>query len=146
MTKAYHSENLLYHLGTFTANKVNFIWALTLVLGLDATTFRLVRDACNVIPLKIACALKWGAPLSGGIGYTVCSEYVFIQNVGLKLKVAVHRENLVRGAGKYFSNRGSWVFWVLPGEVYIGCLNNIIKYFATLLNSVNDLCNSIVHN
>ena len=38
-TKVYHSENLLYDFETSTTNKVNFIWFLTLILGLDALTF-----------------------------------------------------------------------------------------------------------
>ena len=54
VTKAYHSENLLYYLGTFTANKVNFTWFFTLILGLDASPFRRVKGACS----------EGGAPLN----------------------------------------------------------------------------------
>ena len=61
VTKAYHSENLLYYLGQSTANKVNFTWLFTLILGLDASTFRRVKGACSVI-------LKRGASLTGVIG------------------------------------------------------------------------------
>ena len=68
-TKAYHSENLVYHLGKFTADKVDFTWFLNLILGLDASTFRQVKSACSVIPFKGACALKRGAPLTGVIGH-----------------------------------------------------------------------------
>ena len=68
MTKAYHSDNLVYYLEIFAANKVNFTWFVTLILGLDASTFRWVKGACSVIPFKGACALKRGAPLSGVIG------------------------------------------------------------------------------
>ena len=70
-TKAYHSENLVYDLGlgTFAADRVNFIWFLTLILGLDASTFRRVKGACSVIPFTGACVLKQGASLSGVIGY-----------------------------------------------------------------------------
>ena len=64
VTKAYHSENLLYHLGTFTVNTCFFI----LILGLDASTFGRVKGACSVILFKGACALKQGAPLTGVIG------------------------------------------------------------------------------
>ena len=67
--KAYHSENLVYYLERFAANKVNFTWFVTLILGLDASTFQWVKGACSVIPFKGACALKRGAPLSGVIGY-----------------------------------------------------------------------------
>ena len=70
MTKAYHSDNLVYYLGIFAANKANFTWFVTLTLGLDALTFRMARGAYSVIPFKCACALKLGAPLSGGLGYT----------------------------------------------------------------------------
>ena len=69
MTKAYHSENLLYHLGTYTANKVNSTWFYTLILGLDVSTFQLVKGACSVIPFQGESALKRGAPSSGVIGY-----------------------------------------------------------------------------
>ena len=69
VNKAYHCKNLLYHLGTFTANKVDFTWFFTPILGLNASTFRRVKGACSVIPFKGACALKRGAPLSGVIGY-----------------------------------------------------------------------------
>ena len=31
--KAYNSENLVYYLGKFTANKVDFAWFLALILG-----------------------------------------------------------------------------------------------------------------
>ena len=62
MTKADHSENLVYYLGTFTANKVNST-------GVDASTFRRVKGACSVIPFKSACTLVRGAPLSVVIGY-----------------------------------------------------------------------------
>ena len=62
VTKAYHSENLVYYLGTFIAKKVNFTWFLTLILGLDALTFRQVKGACSVIPFKGACTVKQGAP------------------------------------------------------------------------------------
>ena len=65
VTKAYQSENL----GRFAANKVNFTWFVTLILGLDASTFQWVKGACSVIPFKGACALEWGAPLTGVIGY-----------------------------------------------------------------------------
>ena len=68
VTKAYHSKNLVYHLGTFAANKVNFTWFVTLILGLDASTFRLVNGACSVIPFECACTLKRGAPLTGVFG------------------------------------------------------------------------------
>ena len=57
VTKTYHSENLLYYFGTFTANKVNFTWFFNLILGLDASTFRRVKGACSVIPFKGTCAL-----------------------------------------------------------------------------------------
>ena len=60
VTKAYHSENLVYYLGIFAANKVNFTWFMTLILGLDAWTFRLVKGAYSVIPFKGAFALKRG--------------------------------------------------------------------------------------
>ena len=56
--KAYHSENLVYYLGTFTANKVNFTWFLTLILGLDTSPFLWVKGACSVIPFR--SALIWG--------------------------------------------------------------------------------------
>ena len=69
MTKAYHSENLVYYLGRFAANKVDFTWFVTLILELDASTFRWVKGACSVIPFKGACAIKLGAPLSAGIWY-----------------------------------------------------------------------------
>ena len=39
VTKAYQSENLVYVIGTFIANEVNFTWFLTLILGLNASTF-----------------------------------------------------------------------------------------------------------
>ena len=67
-TKAYHSENVTFDLGTFTANKVNSIWFLTLILGLDVLTFQSVSGACSLIQLEGAWSLKWSAPLSGGIG------------------------------------------------------------------------------
>ena len=41
-----HSENLVYYLGRFAANKVNFTWFVTLILGVDASTFRLDKGAC----------------------------------------------------------------------------------------------------
>ena len=46
----------------FAANKVNFTWFVTLILGLDASTFRWVKGACSVIPFKGAsgCAFKRG--------------------------------------------------------------------------------------
>ena len=72
MTKAYQSENLVYCLGIFAANKVNSTWFVTLIPGLDASTFRLVKGACGMIPFKGACALKQGAPLNGVIGYVQC--------------------------------------------------------------------------
>ena len=53
----------------FAANKVNFTWFVTLILGLDASTFRWVKGACSVILFKGACALTRGAPLSGVIAY-----------------------------------------------------------------------------
>ena len=59
LTKAYHSENLLYHLGTFTVNKVDFTCFFTLILSLDASTFGRVKGAYNVILFKGA------APLNG---------------------------------------------------------------------------------
>ena len=61
MIKAYHSDNLVYHLGIFAANKVNFTWFVTVILGLDASTFRWVKGACSVIPCDAPlnrCALK----------------------------------------------------------------------------------------
>ena len=36
VTKACGSKNLVYHLGRFAANKVNFTWFVTLILGLDS--------------------------------------------------------------------------------------------------------------
>ena len=60
VNKAYRSENLLYYLGTFTANKVNFTWFFTLILGLDTSTFRRVKGACSVILFEGAFTLKWG--------------------------------------------------------------------------------------
>ena len=59
VTKAYHSENLVYHLGRFAEKKVNF------TLGLDASAFRRVKGACSVIMFKGTCALEFGAPVSG---------------------------------------------------------------------------------
>ena len=50
VNKAYHSENSMYDLGTLTVNKVDFILFLTLILGLDTSTFRRVKGACSVIP------------------------------------------------------------------------------------------------
>ena len=47
-TKAYHSENLVYEIGTFTANKVHFTWFLTLVLRVYASTFQRVKGACSI--------------------------------------------------------------------------------------------------
>ena len=68
VTKAYHSENLVYHLERFAANKVNFTWFVTLILGLDTSTFRWVKGECSVIPFMGACALKRVAPSAGVIG------------------------------------------------------------------------------
>ena len=55
-------------LGRFAAKKVNFTWFVTLILGLDALTFRWVKGACRVILLKGACTLKRDASLTGVIG------------------------------------------------------------------------------
>ena len=64
MTKAYHSDNLVYCcVGIFDANKVIFTWFVTLILGLDASTFWWVKGACSVIR-----ALKQGVPLTVVIG------------------------------------------------------------------------------
>ena len=73
---AHHSENVVYDLGTYTANIVNFTWFLKLILGLDASTFRRVKGACSVISFKGTCTLKWDAPLSRGIRY-VQNLFVF---------------------------------------------------------------------
>ena len=64
--QAYLSENLVYYLGRFAANKVNFTWFVTLILGMDASNFRWVKGACSVIPFKGACVLKQGAPFKRG--------------------------------------------------------------------------------
>ena len=48
--KAYLSRNLVYDWGTLTANKVNLACSFTLILGLEALTFRQVnKGACSVI-------------------------------------------------------------------------------------------------
>ena len=52
VTKAYHSENLVYYLGRFAANKVDFTWFVTLILGLDASAFRWVKGSCGDAPLN----------------------------------------------------------------------------------------------
>ena len=74
VNKAYHSENLVYYSGIFAANKVYFTWFVTLILTLDASTFRCVKGACSVIPFKGACTLKWGAHLNGVVGYIYCNQ------------------------------------------------------------------------
>ena len=56
----------MYNLGTFTANKVNFIWFFTLILGLDALIFRPVKGASSVIPFKGTCTLRYVATLIQG--------------------------------------------------------------------------------
>ena len=65
VTKAYHSENWVYYLGKFSANKVNFTWFLTLILGLDASTFRQVKGACSGIPFRAHAPLNGVHPLTG---------------------------------------------------------------------------------
>ena len=57
VTKAYHNENLVYYLGRFAAKKLNFTWFVTVILGLDASTFQWVKGACSVIPFKGACGV-----------------------------------------------------------------------------------------
>ena len=48
-TKAYHIKTSVYDSGTFTSNKVNFIWFLTFFLGLNAMTFQPVKSACSFV-------------------------------------------------------------------------------------------------
>ena len=62
-TIAYHSENVVHYSRKFTANKLNFTWFLTLILGLDASTFRRIKGACSVSPFKGAYAV--------GVGYFI---------------------------------------------------------------------------
>ena len=68
VTKAYHSENLVYYQGKYTVNKVNLTCFLTHILGLDASSFRLLKGACSGIPFKGACVLERGALLTGVVG------------------------------------------------------------------------------
>ena len=80
-TKAYHRKNLVYDSIIFTANKINFVSFLCLILGLDVWTFPMGGTG-SVIPFKGACVLKWGAPLTGVIKYAnrllFCPIVVFI--------------------------------------------------------------------
>ena len=64
--------SVLFRKICYEQSKFYLVW--TLILGLDASTFRCVKGACSVIPFKGACTLKWGAHLNGVVGYIYCNQ------------------------------------------------------------------------
>ena len=73
--QAYHSEKLVYDLGKFIVNKVNFACFFTVILELDISTFR------RVIFLTLIPVFK---PFQKGCDFTVFSAIHFYNCLILK--------------------------------------------------------------
>ena len=79
--QAYHSEKLVYDLGKFIVNKVNFACFFTVILGLEVSTFR------RIILLTLISVSK---PFQKGCDFTVFSAIHFYNCLVLMGEGLIH--------------------------------------------------------